>query len=359
MTDEPPALTLESAASKILLRLWRGERYVHHASPVASPADTVTRYAEIAATVAAHLTLRLGRRVHIVAGPGYGHLVAVYRALMRVPAAKRDEARKEILNFLIENAIVDQYLLQLKLQVDAKEIDENINKIKLEAKNTKQEYKDMLKKLHIEEDELRSELTGALRWDKFVLQQGTDKVLQEMFAKNIEMFNGAEMKARHILIAINDGKNDLAYAKIAGIKKKIDDQVGQEVAKIPPTADPITREKARAAAVDKAFSEQAMAESTCPSKKSGGDLGYFPRVGAMVEPFAKAAFALKPFQISDPVSTEFGWHLILPIDAKPGKEVKFEAVKPFVQEVYGEKLREAVLAAYRPKSMIEIVSKKK
>lgn len=81
MTDEPPALTLESAASKILLRLWRGERYVHHASPVASPADTVTRYAEIAATVAAHLTLRLGRRVHIVAGPGYGHLVAVYRAL--------------------------------------------------------------------------------------------------------------------------------------------------------------------------------------------------------------------------------------------------------------------------------------
>ncbi len=285
--------------------------------------------------------------------------LAVYRGLMRVPPVKREEARKEILNFLIENAIVDQYLLQLKLQVDPKEIEEHMGKVKLEAKNTKQDYKEMLKKLHIEEDELRSEITGALRWDKFVLQQGSDKVLLDMFSKNVEMFNGAEVKARHILVAVVDGKNDVAYAKIVGIKKKIDYVVSQEFAKVPPTADAITREKARVAAMDKAFAEQAMAESTCPSKKSGGDLGYFPRVGAMVEPFARAAFALKPFQISDPVSTEFGWHLILPIDSKPGKEVKFEAVKPFVQEVYGEKLRDAVLAAYRPKSTIEIVGKKK
>ncbi len=287
--------------------------------------------------------------------------LAVYRGSMRVPPAKRDEARKEILNFLIENAVVDQYLLQLKLQVDAKEIDEHISKIKAEASNSKpmQDYKEMLKKLHIEEDELRSEITSALRWDKFVLQQGSDKVLRDMFAKNVEMFNGAEIKARHILIPIADGKNELAYAKIVGIKKKIDDIVSQEFAKVPATADAITREKARAAAIDKAFAEQAIVESTCPSKKSGGDLGYFPRVGAMVEPFARAAFTLKPYQISDPVSTEFGWHLILPIDAKPGKEVKFEAVKPFVQEVYGEKLRDAVLAAYRTKATIEIVSKKK
>ncbi len=285
--------------------------------------------------------------------------LAVYRGLMRVSPAKREEARKEILNFLIENAIIDQYLLQLKIQVETKVIEEHINKIKQEAKNTKQEFKEMLKKLHIEEDELRTELTGALRWDKFVLQQGTDKVLQDMFTRNVEMFNGAEVKARHILVSAADGKNDAAYAKIVGIKKKIDDQVGQVIAKIPPTADAITREKARAAAIDKAFADQAASESTCPSKKNGGDLGFFPRVGAMVEPFARAAFALKPFQLSDPVSTEFGWHLILPVDAKPGKEVKFEAVKPFVQEVYGEKLREAVLAAYRPKSTIEIVGKKK
>ena len=80
----------------------------------------------------------------------------------------------------------------------------------------------------------------------------------------------------------------------------------------------------------------------------------------MVEPFARAAFALKPYQISDPVATEFGYHLILAIDFTPGKEVKFEDknIKAFVQEVYGERLREAVLTAYKAKSKIDIVEKK-
>jgi peptidyl-prolyl cis-trans isomerase C len=78
----------------------------------------------------------------------------------------------------------------------------------------------------------------------------------------------------------------------------------------------------------------------------------------MVEPFARAAFALKPFQMSEPVTTEFGVHLILAVDLKPGKEVKFEEVRPYVQEVYGERLREAVLTSYKPRSKIEIREKK-
>ena len=81
----------------------------------------------------------------------------------------------------------------------------------------------------------------------------------------------------------------------------------------------------------------------------------------MVEPFARAAFALKPFQMSDPVATEFGYHLILAIDYKAGKDVKFEdkPIKAFVQEVYGERLREAILTAYKAKSKVEIVERKK
>ena len=74
----------------------------------------------------------------------------------------------------------------------------------------------------------------------------------------------------------------------------------------------------------------------------------------MVEGFARVAFALKPYQLSDPVTTEFGVHLIMTVDVKPGKDVKFEDVRPFVQEVYGERLREAILNTYKPKSKIEI-----
>ena len=286
--------------------------------------------------------------------------LAVYRGLMRVPPQKHAEARKDVLNYLIDNTIVDQYLLQLKIQVDAKEIDEHIDKIKKEAVEEKKEFKKILEELMIDETELRTELTSALRWDKFVLKQGTDKVLEDFFKANVDMFNGSKMHARHILIPIADNKKESAQVRVAVLKKEIEDEVASAVSKLPATTDSITREKERVKALEKAFADSASKNSTCPSKEAGGDLGLFPRAGAMVEPFARAAFALKPFQMSEPVATEFGYHLILAIEFKAGKDVKFEEkqVKAFVQEVYGERLREAVLTAYKAKSKVEIVAKK-
>ena len=57
------------------------------------------------------------------------------------------------------------------------------------------------------------------------------------------------------------------------------------------------------------FSKIALEKSLCPSKKKGGDLGIFGR-GAMVREFEQAAFNLQRGQTSQPVKTEFGWHVI-------------------------------------------------
>lgn len=57
------------------------------------------------------------------------------------------------------------------------------------------------------------------------------------------------------------------------------------------------------------FSKVAMEKSLCPSGKRGGDLGIFGR-GKMVREFENAAFALQKGQTSQPIRTEFGWHII-------------------------------------------------
>ena len=63
----------------------------------------------------------------------------------------------------------------------------------------------------------------------------------------------------------------------------------------------------------KDFAEVAAEVSMCPSGQAGGDLGYFGK-GMMVKPYEDAAFALEKGELSKPVETQFGWHLILLTD---------------------------------------------
>lgn len=108
---------------------------------------------------------------------------------------------------------------------------------------------------------------------------------------------------------------------------------------------------------DADFAALAREHSEGPSKTEGGDLGFFPRTGAMVEPFAAAAFGLKKGEISDVVETQFGFHVIKVTDRKEEEVVSLEAAKSAIKrelrmEKIGE-LRETLLAELRESAKIE------
>lgn len=63
------------------------------------------------------------------------------------------------------------------------------------------------------------------------------------------------------------------------------------------------------------FEYLAQKYSKCPSSQKGGDLGFF-RHGQMVKEFEETAFKMEPGEISPPIQTQFGWHLIKVTDKK-------------------------------------------
>jgi peptidyl-prolyl cis-trans isomerase C len=276
--------------------------------------------------------------------------MSVYRAILRSDRVNVPELRKEVLAILIDNVLVDQYLQALNVKVDKKEVDDSLEQLKKEAAELKHDYAKLLDSFKMTEDELRFHLFATLRWDKFVTQQSTDKALNDFFDKNKNMFDGSQVQIRHILLA----DRDESKAALAAIKKQIETEAAQEFAKLPAQTDNLAKEKERIKLLETAFAKAAVKESVCDSKKAGGDIGWIPRLGKTVEPFARAAFALKPHEISEPVHTEFGYHLILIVDAQAGKDVKFQDLRPIVGRVFASRLREAVLTQMRPNSKIAI-----
>jgi peptidyl-prolyl cis-trans isomerase C len=129
----------------------------------------------------------------------------------------------------------------------------------------------------------------------------------------------AEVRARHILV---ENEDDAKAAKARVAKGEDFAKVAAELSKDP------------------------------GSKDDGGDLGFFTKE-RMVEPFAEAAFKLEPGQVSEPVKSQFGWHVIR-VDEKRNKPVPgFEEMREQVETYLGRKTQQELILALRQKAKIE------
>jgi len=101
------------------------------------------------------------------------------------------------------------------------------------------------------------------------------------------------------------------------------------------------------------FAKTAAETSKDPgSKTDGGDLGFFTK-DRMVEPFAEAAFKMEPGQISDPVKSQFGWHVIR-VEEKRTKPVPaFDEMKEQVEQYLTRKTQQDLVLKIRQSAKVE------
>ena len=149
-----------------------------------------------------------------------------------------------------------------------------------------------------------------------------------------------EVKARHILMKVPEGASAAREKDVERKAKGI-----YEKAKAEP---------------DK-FADLAREYSEGPTRDNGGDLGFFAR-GRMVKEFEDAAFAMAPGQISEPVKTRFGWHVIKveekkAEDKKDIEDVSLEIARKLIAEDKGKRIRkekaEGFLASLKKGAAIE------
>jgi len=251
-------------------------------------------------------SLSMAQAPAVKAPPGTAALVngqvimesAVQRSLERIPPERRAAARPELINHLIDNMLVDQYLIQQKIVADVAEVDKRHALMKAEIVKQGKDYAKMLEELKLNDVELKEHIAAEVRWEKYTDSQANDKALQDIFEQNKDVFNGASVRARHILLTVSptdEVELEKARLLILAYKKQVEDTVKNEMAKLPPTADNLAKEKARIALLDETFAIIAKDKSTCPSKDQGGDVGWFTRDGVMVENFSKT---LRPSSIS-------------------------------------------------------------
>jgi peptidyl-prolyl cis-trans isomerase C len=139
----------------------------------------------------------------------------------------------------------------------------------------------------------------------------TPEEIKSFYDKNPDQFLRPEtVRASHILIRVApDASNELKKDKRAQID----------------AARSLIKNGEKFADVARKVSEDP------GSAPNGGDLGYFPR-GAMVPEFDTAAFSLKTNELSEVVTTQFGYHVLMVTDRKPAQTVPFDEVKDRIGE---------------------------
>ncbi|MFA7005468.1 MAG: peptidylprolyl isomerase, partial [Verrucomicrobiia bacterium] len=197
-----------------------------------------------------------------------------------------------------------------------KKVDEQIAKIKASFPDAKM-FDEQLKKMGRSAEQVRADVRQMLTVQAFVEAEFASKVkigddqVKSFYDEHPDYFSKpAQIRASHILVTVPQGATDEVKKTKRGV---------------------IEKARARVTTGKEDFAKVATEVSDCPSKQKGGDLEFFGK-GQMVPEFDKAAFGLKADEVSEVVTTQFGYHIIKKTGEQPAEKRPLDAMKDSIEK---------------------------
>jgi parvulin-like peptidyl-prolyl isomerase len=270
-----------------------------------------------------------------------------------IPPSADRRYRKSIVERLIYHEVLAQEAKTLGIDYDKAELAERDE----QQKRGIREWDKHLERRGETETSLREMVIAELREKAILEKLGKLEVTPAEVTEDYEKIKGnwksdkPRVKAAHILVPIGpkpdptahaDAKADKPPEPTAEERKKWEDEALAKAKEI----------HAKVTAPDADFSKIAEEHSDGPSKAKGGDIGIFTP-DRMAEEFSAAAFALEPGQVSDPVKTKFGYHIIKVSGKWPAGDLPQEALEEDIRE----RLRQRKLHQGRRELKDELLAK--
>ncbi len=191
---------------------------------------------------------------------------------------------------------------QLRMQIEAE---------KRKCQSAGLDLQQVLKERGISEGFWQFDLEWKTAWPRHLLETYPTEKLQEIFEARRADFDGTEVMVAQILLKDLDSA---AFDRARQIKARVERQ-------------------------ELTFEEAAKEYSIAPSSQLGGNLGWVSRWGPMPENYSAVAFRLAPGEISEPVTTIYGVHLIKCLEIKPGGRSFRDAVEEMRQVLAQEEFK--------------------
>jgi len=257
-------------------------------------------------------------------------------------AQKQAQVMKKALDGMIDERLVDAELRELKVTIGDKEVDAAVEEVKKSYNLTDEQLGLAVSKEGLSLADYKEQMRKQI---------GRYKLINEKVRKNIKV-SEADVKSEYDRMTRSEGEDyevHIRHVLISVPRNAPQAQVDEARRKAAAIAA-----EARQPGVD--FADLAKKRSEGSSSSDGGDLGFFKR-GTMVPEFEKVAFALKTGEVSDPVRTQFGWHVlkleeIRKLGMKPLAEVRPE-IEERLRRQQAERLTTQYMETLRNAAVVE------